>query len=30
VPSEDTAVKLSVMLSPAPSCWIAVWASLAV
>src|SRR5437868_14912252 len=23
VPSEDTAVKLSVMLWPAPSCWIA-------
>src|SRR2546429_8797895 len=27
VPSEDTAVKLSVMLWPAPSCWIAVWPS---
>ena len=30
VPSEETAVKLSVMDWPAPSCWIAVWLSLAV
>ncbi|AZO56245.1 hypothetical protein EJ077_24620 [Mesorhizobium sp. M8A.F.Ca.ET.057.01.1.1] len=27
VPSEETAVKLSVIDCPAPSCWIAVWAS---
>ena len=25
VPSEETAVKLSVIDWPAPSCWIAVW-----
>jgi len=30
VPSEDTAVKLSVMLCPAPSCWTAAWLSEAV
>ena len=30
VPSEETAVKLSVMDWLAPSCWIAVWLSLAV
>ncbi|MNL61113.1 hypothetical protein D3C87_1849950 [compost metagenome] len=25
VPSDDTAVKLSLIDSPAPSCWIAAW-----
>ena len=30
VPSEETAVKLSVIDWPAPSCWIAVWLLLAV
>nr|WP_292543292.1 hypothetical protein [Mesorhizobium sp.] len=25
LPSEETAVKLSVMVSPAPSCWMAAW-----
>ena len=30
VPSLDTAVKLSVIDWPAPSCWIAVWPSSAV
>ena len=29
VPSLETAVKLSVIDWPAPSCWIAVWLSLA-
>ena len=30
VPSDDTAVKLSVIDWPAPSCWIALWLLLAV